>query len=133
MRVDRIQTADVLEVLKPIWLSKPETASRLRGRIDKVLNAAQAKGERMGDNPARWRGHVDHLLPKQPKLARGHHVALSYRDVPAFMGKLREREGIAAFAFEFASLSLLALVKCLGHAGQRWIWKRRSGRYRRSA
>ena len=71
-------------VLKPIWTSKAETASRVRGRIEKVLDAAKAKGFRQGENPARWRGHLDHLLPKQDKLARGHHAAMPYDDVPAF-------------------------------------------------
>ena len=62
--VDTIGTDDVLAVLKPIWTEKPETASRLRGRIEKVLDAAKAKGFRNGENPARWRGHLDHLLPQ---------------------------------------------------------------------
>src|SRR5882757_4258695 len=67
--VDTIATDDVLAVLKPIWTTKAETASRLRGRIEKVLDAAKAKGFREGENPARWRGHLDHLLPKPSKLA----------------------------------------------------------------
>src|SRR6185437_12603410 len=89
--VDSIATDDVLAVLKPIWTEKAETASRLRGRIEKVLDAAKAKGFRDGENPARWRGHLDHLLPKPSKLARGHHAAMAYEDVAAFVGKLRER------------------------------------------
>jgi hypothetical protein len=68
--LDSIATDDVLAVLKPIWSEKAETASRLRGRIEKVLDAAKAKGVREGENPARWRGHLDHLLPKPSKLAR---------------------------------------------------------------
>lgn len=103
--VNEIRTADVLAVLKPIWLEKPETASRLRGRIEKVLNAAKAKGYRTGENPAAWRGHLDHLLPKQSRLSRGHHAAMSYADVPAFMGELREREAISAVALEFCILT----------------------------
>jgi hypothetical protein len=79
--VDSIITDDVLSVLEAIWTTKPETASRLRGRIDKVLDAAKAKGFRDGENPARWRGHLDHLLPKPSKLARGHHAAMIYEDV----------------------------------------------------
>ena len=67
--VDTMGTADVLAVLKPIWTGKPETASRLRGRIEKVLDAAKAKGFRAAENPARWRGHLDHLLPKPRKLS----------------------------------------------------------------
>ena len=76
--VDTVSTDDVLAVLKPLWTAKPETASRLRGRIEKVLDAAKAKGYRSGENPARWRGHLDHLLPKPQKLTRGHHAALAY-------------------------------------------------------
>jgi hypothetical protein len=103
--VDMIDTADVLAVLKPLWTEKPETASRLRGRIEKVLNAAKATGYRVGENPAAWRGHLDNLLPKQSKLTRGRHAAMAYADVPAFMGRLRERDAIAAMALEFTVLT----------------------------
>jgi integrase len=103
--VDKIDTAAVLEVLRPIWQAKPETASRLRGRIERVLDAAKAEGHRAGENPARWRGHLDHLLPKRQKLTRGHHEALPYRQLPAFVGRLREREGVAALALEFLILT----------------------------
>lgn len=103
--VNRIDTEAVLEVLKPIWLAKPETASRLRGRIERVLDAAKAKGHRNGENPARWRGHLDHLLPKRQKLTRGHHEALAYADLPGFVGELRGREGVAALALEFLILT----------------------------
>jgi hypothetical protein len=112
--VDSIATDDVLAVLKPIWTKKGETASRLRGRIEKVLDAAKAKGFRNGDNPARWRGHLDHLLPKPPKLARGHHPALPYEDVAAFVGKLREREATAALALEFCILMAARSGEVLG-------------------
>jgi integrase len=103
--VDEIDTEAVLSILKPIWLAKPETASRLRGRIEAVLDAAKAQGRRSGENPARWRGHLSHLLPKRPTLSRGHHAAMSYREVPAFVGKLRERDAIAALALEFCILT----------------------------
>src|SRR5476649_1566733 len=83
--VDTIATDDVLSVLKPIWTEKAETASRLRGRIEKVLDAAKARGFREGENHARWRGHLDHLLSKPLKLARGHHAAMPYEDVAAFV------------------------------------------------
>src|SRR5215471_11990486 len=96
--VDTILTDDVLAVLKPIWTTKSVTASRLRGRIEKVLDAAKAKGFRDGENPARWRGHLDHLLPRQPKLRKGHHAAMPYEEVAAFMAKLRERDSLAAQA-----------------------------------
>ena len=76
--VDKIDTADVVGVLLPIWQAKPETASRLRGRIERVLNAAKAKGYRTGENPAAWRGHLENLLPKPSRLSRGHHAAMRY-------------------------------------------------------
>ena len=103
--VDQVTTEDVLGVLQPIWTVKPETASRLRGRIENVLDAAKAKGHRKGENPARWRGHLDHLLPKRQKLTRGHHAALPYGKVPAFVASLREREAMAALALEFLILT----------------------------
>jgi integrase len=105
MKVDRVDTAAVLEVLKPLWQEKPETASRLRGRIERVLDAAKARGERTGENPARWRGHLDHLLPRRQKLTRGHHAALAYGDLPAFLARLREREAVAALGLEFLILT----------------------------
>jgi integrase len=103
--VDTITTDDVLAVLKPIWLEKPETASRLRGRIEKVLDAAKVKGFRGAENPARWRGHLDHLLPRPSKLTRRHHLAMPYEDVAAFINNLRKREGIAPLALEFCILT----------------------------
>jgi integrase len=112
--VDRIETADVLAVLRPIWQTKPETASRLRGRIERVLNAAKAKGYRTGENPAAWRGHLENLLPKQSRLSRGHHAAIAYKDLPAFVAKLREREAVAAQALEFAILTAARSGEVLG-------------------
>jgi integrase len=103
--VDEIDTAAVLAVLTPHWLVKPETASRLRGRIEAVLDAAKAASHRSGENPAAWRGHLSHLLPKRQRLSRGHHAAMPYADVPAFVAKLREREALAALALEFCILT----------------------------
>jgi integrase len=103
--VDKIDTEAVLDVLKPLWQAKPETASRLRGRIERVLDAAKAKGHRSGENPARWRGHLDHLLPKRQKLTRGHHKAMAYDDLPDFVRELRLRDGVAPLALEFAILT----------------------------
>jgi integrase len=103
--VDKITTDDVLSVLKPLWNDKPETASRLRGRIERVLDAAKAQGLRSGENPARWRGHLDQLLPKRQRLTRGHHAAMSYTDVPAFMADLQARQATATLALEFAILT----------------------------
>jgi integrase len=114
MPLDCIQTSDVLGVLVPIWQTKNETASRLRGRIERVLDAARAKGLRSGENPARWRGHLDKLLPKRQKLKRGHHAALPYSEVPAFVYELRQREAIAALALEFCILTAARSGEVLG-------------------
>jgi integrase len=105
--VDAIDTEAVLSVLKPLWTRTPETASRLRGRIEAVLDAARARGHiaRNEANPARWRGHLDKLLPKRAKLTRGHHAAMPYADVPAFVASLRERPAIAARALELCILT----------------------------
>lgn len=100
-----VGTEQVLDVLKPIWLSKAETASRLRGRIEHLLAAAAVKGYRSGENPARWRNHLDKLLPKRPKLQRGHHPAMPYADVPAFILSIRDRDAVAARALEFMILT----------------------------
>jgi integrase len=112
--VDKVTTNDVLSVLKPLWHSKPETASRFRGRIERVLDAAKAKGLRTGENPARWRGHLDQLLPKRLQLTRGHHAAMDYADLPAFMDCLQVREGSAARALEFAILTAARSGEVLG-------------------
>ncbi|HJW78232.1 MAG: tyrosine-type recombinase/integrase [Microvirga sp.] len=103
--LDQISTNDVLGVLAPIWQTKHETAVRLRGRIERVLDAAKAKGLRTGENPARWRGHLDKLLSKRRKLARGHLAALPYPGVPEFVAKLRERQAVAALALEFCIIT----------------------------
>ncbi len=95
----------MLGVLRPIWITKAETASRLRGRIERVLDAAKAKGLRSGENPARWRGHLDHLLPARRRLTRGHHAALPYADAPGFMADLRRRDGAGAQALAFTILT----------------------------
>ena len=115
--VDIIATDDVLAVLKPIWSAKAETASRVRGRIEKVLDAAKAKGFREGENPARWRGHLDHLLPRPSKLARGHHLAMPYEEVAAFIAKLRGREAASALALELCILTAARSGEILG---MRW-------------
>jgi integrase len=112
--VSEIGTNDVLAVLKPIWTKKPETAARLRGRIERVLDAAKVKGYRSGENPARWRGHLDHVLPKRSKLGRGHHAAMPYQDVPAFLGRLRESPSMAALALEFTVLTCARTNETLG-------------------
>lgn len=113
-RLDQITTEDVLEVLKPIWTQKAETAARLRGRIEKVLDAARAKGFRTGENPARWRGHLDHLLPPRHRLTRGHHAAIKFEDVPKFLRALREKDGASALALEFVVLTAARSGEVLG-------------------
>jgi integrase len=104
--VAAIDTALVMKVLEPIWLAKPETAGRVRGRMEAVLDWAAARNYRTGDNPARWRGHLDKLLPSRRRLARvNHHAALAARDLPAFMVELHGQAGISARALEFAILT----------------------------
>jgi integrase len=112
--VDVITTEDVLACLKPIWQTKAETASRVRSRIERVLDAAKAKGYRTAENPARWRGHLDSLLPKRQKLARGHHAAMPFTDVPEFLIQLRDIDGVAARALEFAVLTAARSGEVLG-------------------
>jgi integrase len=104
-RIDQVDTKGVLECLTPIWSSKPETASRVRGRIERVLNAAKAERLRAGENPATWRSHLDATLPRPNNLSRGHHAALPYNELPAFMDDLRQRTAVAARALEFLILT----------------------------
>jgi integrase len=103
--IDGVTTENVLAVLQPIWLAKPETASRVRGRIERVLDAAKAKGLRSGENPARGRGHLDLLLPKRSKASVKHHPALPFAEVAAFMKSLGQRPAVAARALEFTILT----------------------------
>lgn len=106
MTVEHITTQDVLRVLQPIWQSKTETASRLRGRIEAVLSWATVAGHRSGENPARWAGNLKELLPAPEKLAgKDNHPALSLDDMPRWMAELRSREGFGARALEFAALT----------------------------
>jgi integrase len=114
LHVDKVGTDDVLRVLRPIWGLRPETASRLRGRIERVLDAAKAQGLRTGENPAMWRGHLEHSLPKRQPLTRGHHAAMAYVDVPAFMVDLQAREAVAVRALEFAILTAARTGETLG-------------------
>ena len=103
-KLSEIETIDVLSVLQPIWNEKRETAKRVRGRIERILDAAKAKGLREGDNPARWRGHLSAILPDQRK-PRVHHPAMPFVDVPEFMRTLRGREAMSARALEFLILT----------------------------
>ncbi|MER9217824.1 tyrosine-type recombinase/integrase [Mesorhizobium sp. M0644] len=100
-----VSTDDVARVLRPLWSDKHETASRLRSRIEKVLDYAKVNELRSGENPARWKGHLDHVLGKRDKLARGHHAAMAYADVPAFMAKVKDVDGLSARALELCILT----------------------------
>jgi len=104
--VRHVETPHVLAILEPIWMSKTETASRLRGRIESVLDWATTRGQREGLNPARWRGHLDTLLPEKSKVATtGHHAALPWREIGPFMARLRAAEGVGARCLEFVILT----------------------------
>ncbi|MGI3165346.1 tyrosine-type recombinase/integrase [Pseudooceanicola sp. 200-1SW] len=106
VQVAKIETSDVISTLTPIWSEKPETANRVRQRIEAVLDYASALGIRSGDNPARWRGHLDHLLPKPKKVrAVKHHPALPHAQIADFMTDLAKREGVAARALAFTILT----------------------------
>jgi integrase len=116
--VAEIDTALVTKVLEPIWANKTETAARLRGRIESVLDWAKARGYRSGENPARWKGHLDNLLaaPTKLKKANGsrHHPALPFEKLPEFMAELRQREGISARALEFCILTATRSGEVIG-------------------
>jgi integrase len=115
-----VETAHVMAALEPIWTTKPETATRVRGRIEAVLDYAKARGWRTGENPARWRGHLANLLPARDKVARvEHHAALPWRDVGAFMVALGEREAgsVAALALR---LTILTAARSGEVLGARW-------------
>ena len=109
----------VLKALEPIWTTKPETAGRVRGRVETVLDWAKARHYREGDNPARWRGHLDKLLPARGKVAKvKHHDALPYRDVHGFLADLHGMEGIAARALEFVILTATRTGEAIGATWQ---------------
>lgn len=110
-----VNKGHVMAALEPIWQDKPETASRLRGRIESVLDYAAARGWREGVNPAAWRGNLAHVLPRRSKLARvEHHAALPWRDVGAFMAALRAQKGVAALALDFAILTAARTGEAIG-------------------
>jgi integrase len=116
--VAKVDTALVLKVLRPIWQPKPETASRLRGRIERILDWATVQEFRRGDNPSRWRGHLDALLPGKAKVrAVRHHPAMPVDDLPAFMAELRKRDSISARSLE---LTILTAARTGEAIGARW-------------
>ena len=101
-----IELRHVLSVLEPIWRSKTETATRVRGRIEKILDWATTRGYRQGLNPARWKGHLENLLPAPNKIAKEqHHPALAISEMGAFMAALRQQEGMGALALQFGILN----------------------------
>lgn len=115
LRVADINVTHVLDVLQPIWLTKNETASRLRGRIENVLDWAAARGYRKGENPARWRGHLDHLLARPSKVAKvKHYSAVPIDGMAEFLKSLREREGVSARALEFTIFTACRSGEVLG-------------------
>jgi integrase len=104
--VDAVELAHIVNILNPIWETKTETASRLRQRLEQILAWATVRGYRSGDNPARWRGHLDAVLPKPGKVSKvTHHRALPVDATPGFVTDLRKRDGIAARALEFLILT----------------------------
>ncbi|WP_282609706.1 integrase arm-type DNA-binding domain-containing protein [Pelagibius sp. Alg239-R121] len=112
--VAAVNTTLVLAALEPIWTTKAETASRLRGRIERVLDFATVRGHRTGENPARWRGHLDQVLPKSSRVKTVvHHPALPYDRMYEFMSKLRRREEVSARALEFLILTAARTTECL--------------------
>ena len=112
--VAEVGTAHVLQILEPIWKAKAETASRVRGRMETILDAAKARGYREGENPARWRGHIAQILPARSRLTRGHHKAMAYEAIPAFVAALHKREAVAALALEFTILTAARTGEVIG-------------------
>jgi len=110
-----IDTERVMRVLRPIWSAKPETASRVRGRIEAILDWATVRGFRSGENPARWKGHLQALFPAKNKVAKArHHAALAYDTLPDFMAALRVADGMGARALHFAILTAARTGEVLG-------------------
>ena len=115
MAVSAIDTPAVLRAIEPIWMEKTETASRVRGRIESVLDWCTVRGYRTGDNPARWKGHLSEVLPARGQVAKvNHHAAMPFSELPSFMAELRKREGVPARALEFAILSAARTGEVIG-------------------
>jgi integrase len=113
--VQGIDTTLVMKIIEPLWSKKSETASRLRGRIEAVLDWATVRGYRHGNNPARWRGHLDKLLPARGKVSKvKHHAALPYRELPTFMAALERQDGVSARALEFLILTAARTGEVIG-------------------
>lgn len=115
LSVSAIDTAFVMKVIEPLWRTRTETASRVRGRIERVLDFAKVRGYRDGENPARWRGHLDHLLPRKSKVKHvEHHAAMPYAEIGAFMAELRKDGSPTARAIEFLILTAARTGELLG-------------------
>jgi integrase len=123
MSVAAIEVDDVVRTLTPHWSVRPETADRLRSRIAAVLDYAKARGLRSGDNPARWKGHLDKLLPARQKLSRGHHAAVDYTDLPSTIKRLRGASGVSARAVEFTALTAARSGEVRGAVWSEIDWK----------
>ena len=114
-RLADIETADVLAAVQPIWLTKSETASRLRGRIEAVLSWGAVQGFRSGENPARWKGHLEMILPAKSKVAKvKHHAALDYREMPRFMLAMGSQSGVGVKALHFVILTAARTGEVIG-------------------
>lgn len=115
LSVGSIETAHVIEAIEPIWATKTETANRVRGRIELILDWATARGYRRGENPARWRGHLDKILPPRSKVSKvKHHAAMPYDDVATFIAELRAAPSISALALEFTILTATRTNETIG-------------------
>jgi integrase len=124
--VQAVDVALVMKAVEPIWTAKPETASRVRGRIESVLDWATARGYRNGENPARWRGHLENLLPKKSRVRRvERHAALPYAELGAFMAELRQQDAVSARAMEFAILTAARTGEVTGAMWQEIDFKSR--------
>jgi integrase len=122
--VHAIDTALIMKVIEPIWATKPETGNRVRGRVESILDWATVRGYRHGENPARWRGHLDKLLPSRAKVRKTqHHSALPYAELPAFITLLQEQEGIAARALEFTILTAARTGEVIGTQRSEINWQ----------
>lgn len=124
-QVDQITTEDVLAIIRPMWSQKCETASRLRARIERVLNAAKVMGHRTGENPAAWHGHLQLLLPQRQKLQRGHHPAMPYIQLPFFWKELQKQETVASCALRFLILTAVRSGEVRGTTWDEIDWEKK--------
>lgn len=122
LSADHVDTNQVLKVLEPIWLAKPETAQKVRGHLEAVLDAAKARGFRSGENPARWKGHLDHLLARQGRGSRGHHDAMDYKALPTFFAKISAKGGAGASALRFTILTAARSGETFGATWKEIDW-----------